>query len=110
MLDSGHKKIVVNIINSDGTMLDSVISRIKAKNANLPQTEAEYILNVEFQDGRRFSEQIYLDSQKQALKILLQQERLYILERTSMENILREFPERADYILQKNKMLEQSQL
>ncbi|GAG04201.1 unnamed protein product, partial [marine sediment metagenome] len=43
------------------------------------------------------------------LQILLQQKSLFILERTSAENISREFPEQANYILQKNKMLEQNQ-
>ena len=109
MLHSGYKKIIVGIINSDGRTFNSVISGIKAEDAALPRTGAEYILNVEFQDIRRFSEQVYFDHQKQITKILLRQERLYILERTGMENVLKEFPERADYILQKNWRQEQKQ-
>jgi hypothetical protein len=65
---------------------------------------------VEPLDGWGFFEQVYLDGQKRVLIRLLQQEGIYTLERTSIENILRQFPERADYILQKNKMLEQNQL
>ncbi|GAF83679.1 unnamed protein product, partial [marine sediment metagenome] len=102
-LDSNHKKIIVDIIDSDGQITPTLISRIEA------EEEPAYVLEVEFLDGRGFSEQVYLDNQKQVSKILLQQKSLFILERTSAENILREFPEQANYILQKNKMLEQNQ-
>jgi hypothetical protein len=66
---------------------------------------------MEFLDGRGFSEQVYLDDQRRISRRLLQQESTYTLERTSAENILREFPEQGSYILQKkSKILEQNQL
>jgi hypothetical protein len=62
---------------------------------------------------------VYLDGQRQVLKRLLQQEKLYTFERADAENILREFPEQSSYILQnpvrdalrqKDKIPEQNQM
>ena len=128
MLDSDHKKIVVDTIEADGTITPRFISRIEAEDYAPPsatsrsEEKAAYVLRVEFLGRRGFSEQVYLNSQKQISRILmgtpttikgvwrpLRHENAYVLERTSAENILREFPEQADYILQKNKMLKQDQ-
>lgn len=100
ILDSSYKKILVDTIDSDGRITPTLISKTKAD---------KYVLDVKFLDGRGFSERVYLDKQKQIFRILLQQKNVFILERSSAENILREFPERADYILQRDKILEQNQ-
>lgn len=115
MLDSNHEEILVDIIEADGTIMPVLISRIE-KNGSAAgqffseaaaQEQVSYVLRLELLDGRGFSEQMYLDDQRRILKRLLRREGIYILERTSAETILREFPERGDYILQKGKMLEQ---
>jgi len=128
ILDSYHKEIVVDTIEAEGTIMPRFISRIEAEDRFTPaeagaaEKEAAYVLRVEFLSGQGFSERIYLDNQKQISKILvetpkvtkgvwrpLQRKGVYILERTNIKDILRQFPKQADYILQKNKMLEQSQ-
>jgi hypothetical protein len=62
--------------------------------------EAAYVFKVELLNGRGFSEQVYLDDQRQISKRLLQQEDTYTIERTVAENILREFPEQGSLLLQ----------
>lgn len=120
MLDSYHKKILVDIIKAEGTIMPTRISRIKAEEDGSLQafykTAAEqkfpYVFRVEFLDGRGFSQQVYLDNQHQISKILLWQERVYLLERTSLKDVVGQFPERADYILgilEKNKFSQQYQ-
>jgi len=126
MLDSHHKKIFVDIIEAEGTVLPTLVSRVEAEDFvaaerdGVLQTfyeagdeqEFTYVFRLDFLDGRGFSQQLYLDDQRRISKILLRQERIYLLERTSLKDIVGQFPERADYILgalQKNKMLEQSQ-
>ena len=96
-------------------------NRSRAKSDDLPGEDAEadmvaagegeagYVLTVELLNGRGFYEQVYLDNRKRISKRLLRQEGTYILERTSRKEILRQFPEHAEYILQKNKADEQSQ-
>lgn len=124
MLDSDHEKIFLDVISADGRILPTLVSRIEVKDPVVAEEdpilrffiktgireEIAYVLRVEPLDGWGFFEQVYLDGQKRVLIRLLQQEGIYTVERTSVENILRQFPERADYILQKNKMLEQNQL
>lgn len=120
MLDSDQKEIFVDIIDADGKITPALISRIEmlrrfasqnqSSEAAITSEEAAYVFRVEFLDGRGFSEQVYLDGQRQISIRLLQQESTYTLDRTSAENILREFPEEGSYILQrKNKILELSQ-
>jgi len=106
MLESGHTKIIVDTINADGKMVDVVISRIKTKYRRPSQTEAEYKLNVDFSDDGGFSELVYLDSQGRILEIFLEPDGI-CFERTNVEDILEKFPERVDYILQREKILEQ---
>jgi hypothetical protein len=118
MLDSNQKEIFVDTIEADGKIAPALISKIEthrrfasqnqSSGAVVTGEEAAYAFRVEFLDGRGFSEQVYLDDQRRISRILLRQEGIS-LERTSKENILREFPEQGSYILQsKDKMLEQN--
>ena len=107
MLDSDHKKIIVDIIEADGKITPTLIARIEPQGPAAGEGEAGYVLTVELLNGRGFYEQVYLDNQKRISKRLLRQEGTYILERTSQKEILRQFPKWSDYILQKKKILEQ---
>jgi len=109
MLDSDRKEIFVDVIDADGTILPTLVSRVDAKDIAANE-EAAYIFGVELLDGSGISQRIYLDEQGQISKKILRQAGRYTIERASIESILRQFPERADYILQKNKMLEQNPL
>jgi len=108
MLDSNHKKIIVDIIEADGTITPALVSRVEAKDTAVAEDAAAYVLKREFLNGRGFSERVYFNDRYQVSKRLLRQQSIYTLERTSAEDIVKQFPERADYILQKNKMLEHS--
>jgi len=113
MLDSDYEEVIVDIIGADGVILPLLVSRTE-KDASAverffsegaAQEQVTYVLRLELLDGRGFFDQVYLDKQGRILKRLLQREEAYILERTNAETILREFPERSDYILRSNKML-----
>ncbi len=106
MLDSNKKEMVVDLIEADGKITPMFISGIEAKEDVTTAEEAAYVIKRELLDGRGFSEHIYFDDKKQIYKRLVQQDDIYILEGTTIEDIVREFPERAEYILQKDKMLE----
>jgi len=111
ILDSDRKKILVDIIDANGKIMPVFVARIEAEDQFMPARasiaeDACYVLRMEILDGRGFSERVYLDGQRQISKRLLRQDGTYTIERTSAENILREFPAQADHILQRNKMLE----
>jgi hypothetical protein len=106
MIDSNEREIFVDIIETDGKIVPALVSRVDAD-----RQSSAYVFNVRLLDGRGFSEQVYLDSQKRVSRRLLQQENTYTLERADAEDILREFPERGSYILhRKGRILEQNQL
>jgi hypothetical protein len=127
MLDSNQKEILVDIIEADGKITPALISKTETPRPSALQNrsgadaaveEAAYVFKVELLDGRGFSEQVYLDDQRQISRRLLQQEDTYTLERTVAENILREFPEQGSFFLQnpardalrqKDKIIEQNQ-
>lgn len=101
MLDSARERIIVDTIDAGGKMVEVLICKIKSGDSGPSPTGPAYELNVEFLDERGVSEKVYFNSRGRISKILLRQNGLYLFERTDAENILRQFPERADYILKK---------
>lgn len=104
LLKSSREKNIVDMIEANGKITPTLISRIEAKE------EAAVALKLQILDGRGFYEILYLDGKNHVSDGLLHYESTLLLKRTDAENILREFPEHADLILQKDKMLKQNQL
>jgi hypothetical protein len=100
MLDSGRREIVVDLIDVSGKIIPTYIGRIEAGTS-----QAAYVFDLEFLDGSGFMQRVYLDAQRQIYKSLVRQDDSYILERTSRENIIREFPGHARQILRDNRLL-----
>jgi len=101
MLDGSYEQIIVDIIETDGKIVPVLISKIDTAGGDDEENTA-YLLNMEILDGQGFWQKIYLNSQKQIVKILLQQKDLYVFEKTDVENIVKEFPEQADYVLKQS--------
>ena len=94
MLESDRREIVVDLIEAGGKITPTYISRIEAESP-----EAAYVFDLEFLDGQGFSQRVFLDEQRQIYRSLIQREIMYVFERASAEEIIREFPERARRIL-----------
>lgn len=109
MLESGRSKIIVDIIEPAGTTTAALVSRIQAQDSAAAEERAACVLKLELLNNRGFSEEVYFDGQGKISKILLQQNGICLLERTTAETVLGQFPERADFILQNNETLEKSQ-
>jgi hypothetical protein len=105
MADSGKEGIVVDIIRPDGTIAPTFVSRIESKDTTSDQTAA-YTLSLGLSSEGGFSEEVYLDKQKQISRKVLRLETASVFERAALEDILKEFPERADLILRSNKVPE----
>jgi hypothetical protein len=97
LLDGGHERIFVDIIEPEGRILPMLVSVLEPKDS--AAEKVAYMLSVEFLDGQGFSERLYLDDQRRISKRLLRHGGIYLLERSSAEDIAEEFPERADYIM-----------
>lgn len=109
MLDSGSKKILVDIIGPDGKITPTFVSRLQDGTDTAAGPEDAYVLGLELLNGRGFSERVYLDDQKQISKRLVRQNNItYLLESATMEEIRKQFPEQEKTIL-RNKILQQNQ-
>jgi hypothetical protein len=106
MLETDHRKIIVDTINAGGELVEVVISRKTAENSATPKTDAQHHLNISFLGDQQFSQDVYLDNRRRI--ILMKQKDIYF-EPTNRENILKYIPECADYIFDKNKTLEPNQ-
>ena len=99
MLDDSCEEIIVDLIDTQGQIIPTLISKVKIDDT-AGFGEAQFAFELEFLDGRGFCETVYLDSQRRIKKRILHQQGLYILERTDAQTVLEQFPERAKYILQ----------
>ncbi|HCO95327.1 MAG TPA: hypothetical protein DIU00_15490 [Phycisphaerales bacterium] len=105
MLDSGKKEVIVDIIQANGKIIPVHISGIEVTKDMAADEDAAHVFMLELLDGQGFSERLYLDNRHQVYKRLFRQDNIYILERTDIGSIMEEFPEREEYILQKNQTL-----
>lgn len=105
MIESGKSKIIVDIIEANGKIIPTLIAAIEVAKDLIADENAAYAFMLELLDGRGFSEKIYLNDRKQVYLKIARQDNIYILERTEVESIVREFPEHAEYILRNNQML-----
>jgi hypothetical protein len=106
MLQDNFKEITIDIIDSDGAIIPMFASFIESREDISADEDAAYVVKLELMGEQDLSELVYLDQNKQISRVILQQPRKYILERTSLENIAAEFPERADEILKRNEKLQ----
>lgn len=102
MLDEHKKDVIVDIIEANGTITPTYVRKTELED-NAVNKEMSYLLKLMPIDGRGYFRWVYLNDQKQISKVLLQQEDIYILERTTVENVVGLFPEWAKFIMQSNK-------
>jgi len=102
MLQTGQKRIIVEVIDFDGAIKPVRISQVK-KGLVPSGNEAGHVLKLELPDENRVSKLIFVDDQGLIAKVVMQREGL-ILERSSIEAVLRRFPDRASYLLQKKEI------
>ena len=92
---SNVSEAIIDVLDSDGKITPTYFSFEPLEE----QTEDDfYVVKLEFLDGRNFEESLYLNEQKEITRALIQQNVRYNLERTDIQQIINEFPERADAI------------
>ncbi|MHC4126293.1 MAG: hypothetical protein ACYSRR_07585 [Planctomycetota bacterium] len=101
MLKNSCDKIIVDMIRPEGTVTPVAITRINTAPKDGAVDKNGYLVKLQFLDNTGFYIKVYLDEQFQIYKSTLRQKHIYILERSSKENILKLFPQRADYIRDK---------
>jgi hypothetical protein len=69
-----------------------------------PGPDAAHVVKLMPLDGRGFYQLVYLNERKGISKSLLRREETYLFESIDPEDAARLFPERAEYILQGDKL------
>jgi len=103
MLDSDKKEIVVDIIDAGGRITPTHIIQIEPEGATA-ERDAAHEVKLTPLDGRGFYQSVYLNERKGISKSLLQREETYVFESIDPEDAAKLFPERAEYILQGDKL------
>ena len=107
MVETGDDHIVVEVIAFDGAIEPVSISRV-AEGIGDSGEEAGHVFKLELPNENRVSKLLILDDRGRIVKMMMQAEGL-ILERSSAEVVLRYFPERAGYLLQKREIPDRNQ-
>lgn len=98
MVDTGDREIFADIVEAEGRIIPAFFSRTEVEDIAAGE-EYAYAFEVKLLNGRGFSERVYLGERKHVSKRILQQEDLYTLERTDLEDVLGRFPQWVDFIL-----------
>jgi hypothetical protein len=110
MLESHKQEIIVDSVSAEGKIIPTLISIVEEQKDVAVGTNADVVARLEFLDGRGFNQTFYLNDNRQITAVTIQQEKRFSLESTSIENIESQFPDRADFIAQSNRMLGQEKL
>jgi len=103
LLDSDKKEIVVDIIEAGGRVTRTHIIQIEPEGA-AAKSDAAHVVKLMPLDGRGFYQLVYLNERKGISKSLLRREETYLFESIDPEDAAKLFPERAEYILQGDKL------
>ena len=106
LLDRDVERAIIEAVDSQGQMVEVVVSRADHRRSGSSGTEIESVLKVEFLDEQQFSQLVYLDREGKVVR--LEQQRMRF-ERVTEEQLLEYFPELAEFILEKKQMLEKEQ-
>ena len=98
-IESRMKQIIIDMIDADGKITPTLVFVVEDKESYSVDEDTAYVVQLEFLDGQGFSEVIFLNDRKHITKVKIQQNKSFIIEETSREVLLQEFPERADFIL-----------
>lgn len=106
MVNSNVDKIMVDVILSNGQVEPAVITLTRAPK---DEPQVSHIVKIKYL-GTNQEEETHFDSKMQTVKKILRQNGILVLEPTTLEDLARRFPERADYILQRSRAIKQGRL
>ena len=99
MAQSVYRKIIINILEQDGTITPALVQRIAHDSGDRGAQLAADVLRLDLLDNRGYSQIVSFDGEGKIFQVRLNQESTYVLDRSSAEEVRDIFPERADFIL-----------
>ncbi len=101
---SKYDEVTVDIIEAEGIITPSVLTKVKPAS-----TDANFLVKITSLNGSGFSEDVYFNQQRQITKRLIQQNGIFVLEKTTEQIIAELFPERVESF-NEGKMLEENKI
>lgn len=98
MLETGVDEIILDIIRAQGSIVQMLISREDIEDADSSRPGREYKFRVDIAHRQEITRYVYLDSDKKISGIILQGRRKYELERSRVSEIREYFPDKVDYL------------
>jgi len=98
MLEGKIDKIALDVIQSNGSVVPMLISRENIKSSENEKQNRKYKFRLEIPLRRNFLQYIYLDGNKKISGIIMKRPRKYVLERGTVSEILKYFPDKASYL------------
>jgi hypothetical protein len=102
IMDSNEQAVIIDVVRSEGIITPAYIEKMPPAKG---QTDSNSV-RMEWLDGRGYWQQTYYDTSKKAVKIVLGQKSTYTLSPADANEIIKIFPERADFVRDKNKVLD----
>jgi hypothetical protein len=99
------QKIMVDIIYHDGQVKPVVISFTEPDQSS----DAAYIVKLQQLDQDQVGEEFHLDNQMDVIKRIIRQDGIYVLQHSTLEDVVRIFPEREDDVRQRSRMLDDNE-
>jgi len=99
MLEDELDKIILDVIQSDGSIVQTIIYRDNSEYSDTAEKKRMYKFRLEIAQRKGLIEEFYLDSNKRISSITLAGRRNYSFQRSSISEILKYFPEKAQYLL-----------
>lgn len=100
MLERSQKQARVDMVKSDGKITPTLITRVENEQESNANDDAAYVLKLDFLDGSGASEKLYLNSRMRVFERFVQLDEPYIFRDATIEQVMKEFPERAQEILE----------
>ncbi len=103
LIENRIDKTIADVIYSQGTVKPVLISAEQPKLSDI-----SYIIKLQDLDKNRPSEEFYFDKQLKLIKLLIRKEIIITIESSTIDEIIKKFPERADFILDRKNTLEKT--
>ena len=103
MLEVEKKEMVVDVIRSDGRIVPTYVSEIELKDV-AAEEDISYMVKLLPLEGRDSFELVYLNDRKHILGSRVREDVYTILESVEPQEAASLFPERAEFILQSDKL------
>jgi len=103
MIESDKKEVIVDVIEATGRIMPTHISSAEPDESTA-DNGISYKVKIEPLDGKGFYQWVYLDDKKLISESISREERIYVFESVTPDEAVRLFPERAEHILNSERL------